>query len=461
MKQGLTRRNFITAGAAASTWLAFSHNALANLAKPHPDDLNIALIGCGIQGKDFLMEACLKLNALNANRKLPGVRFRAVCDLRPFKVRHAAGSLAKRNHTVNAYTDYRELLDKEKDLHAVIVATPDWMHAPISCAALEAGKHVYCEKLMSNTVEGARQMVLAQRKTKKLLQIGHQRRSNPRYLHAKHKLLDELHLLGRITHASAQWHNQKKSEITCAPSVAVDAPTLQKFGYDSMRHLLNWRWYKKYGGGPICDLGAHQIDVFNWFLGTMPSSIIATGGMDYYKEHDWYDNVIATYEYRTPNGIVRAMYDVLTTTSSLGYLEKFMGDEGTLTISETPRWNLLGRERLITPDDAWKQWNEKGIIKERKDPPAAPVQFLDDDAADKDAVPTVSVSQQEPWEFVTDQYKAMHIPHLANFFDAIRHGTALNCPPDIAYRTAVAVLKANEAVAARKEITFKPEEFEV
>ena len=75
------------------------------------------------------------------------------------------------------------MLDKEKQLDAVIIATPDFWHAQHTIDCLKAGKHVYCEKEMSNTLEGARSMVLAQRETGKLLQIGHQRRSNPRYLH--------------------------------------------------------------------------------------------------------------------------------------------------------------------------------------------------------------------------------------------------------------------------------------
>jgi predicted dehydrogenase len=89
-----------------------------------------------------------------------------------------------------AYENYEDLLDKEKDLQAAIVATPDFWHAPITNACLKAGLHVYCEKMMSNTIEGARSMVQTMRETGKLLQIGHQRRSNPRYLFAKQRLLE-------------------------------------------------------------------------------------------------------------------------------------------------------------------------------------------------------------------------------------------------------------------------------
>src|ERR1043165_5003084 len=98
------------------------------------------------------------------------------------------------------------MLANVPEIDAVLVATPDFMHAEHANAALKAGKNVYCEKLMSNTVEGARSMVRTARETKKLLQIGHQRRSNPRYLHARDRIVREAKLLGRITNASGQWN---------------------------------------------------------------------------------------------------------------------------------------------------------------------------------------------------------------------------------------------------------------
>ncbi|MCX7887883.1 MAG: Gfo/Idh/MocA family oxidoreductase, partial [Verrucomicrobiae bacterium] len=300
--QVVSRRQFIRAGAAASAWLAMSKAGLAQAAAnvPPSEQVNVAVVGCGDQGR-VLINACLKI---------PYVRFRAVCDIWPYAQRYASRYVSKFGHEVNAYADYREMLEKEKGLDAVIVATPDWMHAPVTCAALEAGKHVYCEKLMSNTIEGARQMVLTQRKTGKLLQIGHQRRSNPRYLHAKYKLIDEIKVLGRITHAAGQWHRAKMDDRTCAKTYEMDEATLKKYGYDNMHQFLNWRWFKKYGGGPICDLGAHQIDMFNWFLNAEPKAVIASGGVDYYTTHEWYDNVLCIFEYQTKDGMVRAMYDV-------------------------------------------------------------------------------------------------------------------------------------------------------
>ena len=115
----------------------------------------------------------------------------------------------------NAYEDYREMLDKEKGLHAVIVATPDCWHAEHTVACLKAGLHVYCEKEMSNTLAGARQMVEAARKTGKLLQIGHQRRSSPIYNFCREKLLGEAKLLGRVTAINGQWNRSVQEPLGC------------------------------------------------------------------------------------------------------------------------------------------------------------------------------------------------------------------------------------------------------
>ena len=114
---------------------------------------------------------------------------------------------------VRAYENYEDLLAKEKDLQAVVIATPDFCHAPMTNTALKAGLHVYCEKMMSNTIDGARSMVQTMRETGKLLQIGHQRRSNPRYLFTLNRLLHEAQFCGRLTAAQAQWNRAVKEDF--------------------------------------------------------------------------------------------------------------------------------------------------------------------------------------------------------------------------------------------------------
>jgi predicted dehydrogenase len=344
------------------------------------------------------------------------------------------------------------MLDKEQELDAVVIATPDFWHAEHATACLEAGLHVYCEKEMSNTLDGAGKMVRAARRTGKLLQIGHQRRSNPRYIHCFEKLIRETGMLGRIVTVGGQWNRSVQPDLGWPKKAEIDASTLRRYGYQSMRQFRNWRWYRGMGGGPIVDLGSHQIDIYNWFLEARPRSVTASGGTDYYDKgtHEWFDTVMAVYEFATRQGTVRAFYQTQTTNSCLGYFENFMGDQGTLVISEAAGRGSVYRESFAP---AWDGWVRKGYLTAPKVVEAPP---------DADAVLDVreTISPDEhgiPVRF-NDPY---HKPHLENFFNSIRGFEKLNCPPETGFETAVTVLKVNEAVEAGRRLVFDPNEFMV
>jgi predicted dehydrogenase len=406
------------------------------------DDIHIALLGCGEQGQ-VLMNAC---------RNIPGVRFKAVCDIwTAYNQRRVSKLLDRYGHVNNAYVDYKEMLDKEKDLDAVLIATPDFWHADHTVACLKAGLHVYCEKEMSNTLDGAKRMVQAAKETGKLLQIGHQRRSNPRYLHCYEKLIKGAKILGRITTVNGQWNRSRAAckDLLWPKKFPVDQVILEKYGFTSMEQFRNWRWYKGLGGGPIVDLGSHQIDIYSWFLGANPKSVIASGGVDYWKGHEWYDTVMAIYEYETKEGTVRALYQTITTNSSQGYYESFMGDEGTLSISESASRGSVYREPGA-PD--WDKWVKLDYVSE------PPKKEEAETSAVLDIRETVPVAE---YKIPVTMDKKYHQPHLENFFDAVRGKAKLNCPPEIGYETAVTVLKVNEAVAAEKKLDFKEDEFKV
>ncbi|MHC4679033.1 MAG: Gfo/Idh/MocA family oxidoreductase [Planctomycetota bacterium] len=443
----MDRRNFLRSTAAAGAGLAFSPMVFAQASDGKADDINVALLGAGAQGQ-VLMSAC---------RNIPGIRFKAVCDIwTAFNQKRVSRMLKAYRHEHNTYVDYQEMLDKEKDLDAVIVATPDFWHSEHAVACLKAGLNVYCEKEMSNTLEGARKMVEAAKESGKLLQIGHQRRSNPRYRHAYEKLITGAKLLGKITCINGQWNRSKAAceDLGSPRNAEIDQATLEKYGFSSMQQFRNWRWYKGLGGGPIVDLGSHQIDIYSWFLGANPKAVLASGGIDYWKGHDWYDNVMAIFEYDLGDRTVRAFYQTITTNSSNGYYESFLGDEGTLEISEASARGSVYREAWV-PAANWQKWVKMGFIKEPVEPEA--------EKSAGDAVLDVRESPKPPsYEIpVTMEGKPYHQPHLENFFDAVRGKAKLNCPAEIGYETAVTVLKVNEAVAAGTKLEFKPEDFEV
>lgn len=441
----MQRRSFLRYAAAtgAGLLLASHDRALGGEEPSSSDDLQIALIGAGAQGQ-VLMNACLKI---------PNVRFRAVVDVwEAYNLRRAHRMLQKFGHKANAYIDYREMLAKEKGLDAVLIATPDFWHAEHTVACLNAGLHVYCEKEMSNTLEGARRMVLAARQTKKLLQIGHQRRSNPRYLHCYKKLIKDAKLLGRITAINGQWNRSVQQDNGWPKDAVISQAVLQRFGFTSMHQFRNWRWYKGLGGGPIVDLGSHQIDIFSWFLGTNPHSIVASGGTDYYDKatHEWYDTVLATLEYNTPGGKVRAFYQTLSTNSNQGYFETFMGDQGTLAISESGGRGGVYREPAA-PE--WEKWVSMGYLKAPAPEPKKAAAEAVLDVRETLAPPAHEI----PVKF-DDPY---HKPHLENFFNAVRGKEPLNCPAEIGYETAVTVLRINDAVERGAKVTLDPSAFRI
>lgn len=486
MKNKIDRREFVQSTAALGAGLFVAPNVMSAATGKEPEPINVALIGAGAEGTVLC----------DAARKIPGVKFKAVCDIWDLNRKKMATTLSRykrRGHSNTEYIDYKEMLDKEKgNIDAVIIATPDCFHAEQTNACLNAGLHVYCEKEMSNTIKGAKSMVLTARETGKLLQIGHQRRSNPKYLYAKKHIIDQRYkskkvidpktgeqkidsksgekefvdttLLGRITTINGQWNRSISvcKDIGWPAGTKIPLEKLQKYGFNKMEEFRNWRWYKKYGGGPIVDLGSHQIDIYSWFLGeAKPRSVIASGGTDYWKKHQWYDNVMAIFEFETKDGeTVRAFYQTLTTSKSGSYYEKFMAEHGALEISEDPRFYNVGRDVKVIHGKVkrgkkpnipeWKPWIDSGVIT-----PLAPPEK-------KGMVDVRSSPPLAPNKINMDYDDSYHAPHLVNFFDAIRDkNVKLNCPAEVGYHTAVMVLKVNEAVEAKKMLTFDPKEFVV
>jgi len=449
----ISRRMFITSASAAAAGAALVGAGLLynrarmrrkKLARPKETELKVGFIGTGSQGRNLIL----------ASVNIPGVRFTAIADIWPYHQQYAANILKEYGMPVSTYADYQDMLSREK-LDAVIIATPDWVHAEQAISCMKAGVHVYCEKEMATTIEDCRRMVRTARDTRKLLQIGHQRRSNPRYLHSL-GMIEKDNLLGRITHTFGQWNRVAPLDLGWPKKHALGPDLLKRYGYDTMERFRNWRWYRKFSSGPIADLGSHQVDIFSWFLKARPSAVLATGGKDFPGKREWYDNVMAIYEYRIPERgevpahDVRGFYQVLNSTSHGGYYETFMGTDGSLVISEDPRTGFLYREVAAEKKD-WEDEAEK-------------VKSMDRDAiALKVGASFRLDGKEDPQKLKAEEdlRKPVHQPHLENFFDAIRHGTKLTCPASEAFRTAVPILKTNEAAAAGCRIALKPEDYAI
>ncbi len=405
-------------------------------------EINVALVGAGVQGR-LLLDSLVNI---------PGVKVRAVCDIWKFSQLQAVAKLKKAGQECTTYENFEDLLAGEKALQAVIIATPDFCHAPQTEACLRAGLHVYCESMMSHTIEGARAMVKAAAETGKLLQIGHQRRSNPRYQHTVEKLVRESRLAGRITAATAQWNKPVPDDLSAPKSQEIPSATLQKYGYKDMNQFRNWRWFKALSGGPIQNLGVHQIDIICWALNAQPQAMVAMGGVDYNPRNENVDNVMATYEFATKEGITRAAYQVVTTSNSGGGdFETFMGDQGTIVTSENQKLAKIYRESKA-PD--WAPFVDKGWLQE--------IAYAKPKRGRGEAA-EVQESARVAVEFAVPIIlrKPVAQPHLENFFAAIRGEEKLNCDGATALVSELAVLKINEAISAGRKLTFAPTDFAV
>jgi hypothetical protein len=174
---------------------------------------------------------------------------------------------------------------------------------------------------------------------------------------------------------------------------------------------------------------------------------MASGGLDYFKNHDWYDNAMVIYEFPLDQGVARAFYQVQTTTSAGGgYFETFMGDDGTIKMSEDPSLCAIYREARATAV-SWDDLAAKGYVRARQTSAA--------DAAKVDVRETAQLAEYEIPVFFN---KPPHQPHLENFFNAIRGTAKLNCPADEAFSSEYVIHRANDAVAAQTRLEITSEE---
>jgi predicted dehydrogenase len=390
------------------------------LLSPLKADENTEPILCGFIGTGS--QGSMLLGKL---MRIPGVKVVGICDIYPPNLKKGL-EIAR---GARGYEDYRWMLER-KDIQAVFIATPLYLHAPMAIAAMQAGKHVFCEKMMAYSIEDAKAMARTARDTKKILQIGHQRRCSPLYNHA-FKLLKE-GVLGKITHIRAVWNRNGSWRR------AVPDPKYER--------LLNWRLYRDSSQGLMAELGSHQMHVVNWFLGENPVAVMGMGGIDYWKDgREVYDNVNVIFEYPGP---VRVFYQSLTTNQYDGCYEQFMGDKGTLVIT-TEKAQLFrepNAEELVWQAAAHKE-NVGGK-----------------EAILLDADVTAKLKQQVgEGEQVTAERanKDDYLLELESFIACIREGKEPACNAEEGLRSTVTCILANEAIARGKKLEYKPEMFKI
>lgn len=297
--------------------------------------VNVGVIGCGAWGREIL-------KTLSTITFAPVV---AVCDHYPAYLRRGANLAPK----AEKYADYKELL-ANKDVQAVIVATPSHLHKEFVLAALDAGKHVYCEAPLATTIDDARAIATAAKKHPKLnFQPGLQNRSDKQIVNLIKFVRSGV--VGTNLCGRAQFHKKMSWRIaTSNPEREAE---------------MNWRLLNATSGGLVGELGVHQLDIANWFYSATPVSVEGVGALCQYKEpgRDVFDNVSATLRY--PNGIY-FNYEATIANSFDGEMGMFFGSDAAIMMRERRAWMFkeadapaLGWEVYAKKDQFYK---ESGMV---------------------------------------------------------------------------------------------------
>ena len=272
---------------------------IARSAESPGNRIVLGFIGPGGQGT----------NLLQSFGKMKDVAIAAVCDVDNKRAELATKRATDLTGTApKILKDMREIL-AQKDIDAVVIATPDHWHAPATILACDAGKHVYVEKPCCHNIREGRLMVEAARRNKCIVQTGTQSRSAPHLLEGIERLKNGV--IGEILVAKA-WNSQLRRNI----GKVKPTPPPPELDYDSwvgpapMRpyqsNLLpgTWRWFFNFGCGDMGNDGVHDIDIARWGLGveTHPSRVSAIGGKYFFDDdQEFPDTLTVAFEYDMGN----------------------------------------------------------------------------------------------------------------------------------------------------------------
>ena len=413
MGETVNRRGFFReatqagATAVAATMLGGVHA----LAEEKTQKIRLGLIGCG-----SIMQ--------NHVRTLSSLREQAsivwLCDVDPRQIETTALGLKKYQADEPRRTHrYEDILDDAK-VDACIIATPHQWHAPIAIRAMQAGKDVYVEKPISHVFDEGPLMIAAAQKYGRVVQQGSQMRSSPVTMKAA-KLLRE-GILGEVKVARA-WTAEVREVVEPVPD--TEPPTgvdydrwlgpAPEHKFNPHRFHLTWRMFRDYANGEIGDDGIHDLDMATWGLGvdTLPRQVTSRGGRMALHGHasDYPDNMNVTYEYPDGRLIVYENYP-FTAYGMHGFDNGnvFYGTEGFMVFSRRGAFSVfLGPKSERGPTEGKELRGQKGYLE-----------------------------------------------HMANFLQAVREGTPVNAPPEVAHRSCALVHLGNITQQVRGRLDFDP-----
>jgi len=393
-----SRRQFLE----KMTGLAGSLTLPAQSALGANDRLRLGFIGCGMRGSELIQQAL----------RCPGVEIAGCADI----YRRRLEDARRIAPSAGAHSDYRRLLD-EKSVDAVVIATPQHLHARHFIDALGAGKHVYLEKTMAFTVDDAHRMRAALRNARPLtVQIGHQACSSGHLADASAFLASGR--VGRITaiamrmyrntpHGKPQWARPLYPDMTPDgidwPAFLGDAPPCP---FDANRYL-NWRYFNHYSGGNVHENMSHQLAFWYKALGlSIPVSASMTGGVYLWKDGREVPDTMAV-ALEQPEEIL-VTWDSGFGNNQPGVTEEVLGADGSIQRGQRIRYLP---QKVNRPNDV-----------------------------------------EQAGQIATPQNA-----HMQNFLDSIRLSREPNCPFDLGWRVSIACRMAVDSYLQQRKVHWNAE----
>lgn len=373
------------------TFLLSTCGAAAVYAASPADQVVLGVIGAGSRGT-FVMTVF---------QKDPALRVGAICDVYEPNLEKAVSTASQTSGTKpKMYRNYRELL-ADKDIQAVLIATPEHWHTQMVLDALAAGKDVYVEKPLCHTPEEGVKLVEAEKHTRSIIQVGMQRRSYDLYQQGRE--LVAAHKLGTVRMVRSFWLN---NYLGGGVAQRLDGPLdweqwqgpAPRREFDANR-FRQWRFYSDYAGGIVADQGAHVFDGIHMLMGAgFPSAVNASAGKPHKPGVDQPESVVVIAEY--PEDFIAAFsinYAAMTYKLRNDQLNQLDGDQARMDI---------GREELrVYPRGAEEQ-------------------------------PSLERKSERGFGYATDL-------HVQNFLDCVRTRKTPTAPMHLAFQAALVVQMAN------------------
>jgi len=368
------------------------------------DQLNIGAIGINGMGWSDVQSAL----------KVPGVNLVAICDVDKNVMDRRMNDLAKMNYDtskVRRYDDYKALLD-QKDIDAVVIGTPDHWHALIMMHACEAGKDVYVEKPVGNSIGECMAMVAAQQRYNKVVQAGQWQRSQQHFKDAvdfvKSGQLGNIRTVKVWCYLS--WAKPAAIIPDTAPPPGVNYAAwlgpAKTVPFNANRFHFNFRWFWDYAGGLMTDWGVHLLDYGLLGMNSpIPKSISAVGGKFAYPDlfEETPDTLTTVYEFDGFNMVWDSAMGIDNGPYNRGHGIAYIGNNGTLILNREG-WEVI----------------EEGSSKNKVSKPYAKVQ---DDGVD------------EHWVNFVDVIKSRKLEDLHCPIQAGAHVATVAQMGNIAYRS--------------------------